>query len=227
MTKILIVDDEPDIRGLVGRWLTTAGHDVVSVSNGQQAHQAALAHEPDAILLDIVMPGMGGMAVLDQLKNDSKTVGIPIIILTSHDTPRVKYRSVAKGAAAVLAKPTTKGVLQSTLRGLLDKPEPNTPATTSPEINPPAAMVTPAEGNPPAAIDPPEVQEELDFQPHDFDAVAREFIGEFFGFTWQDQFQKISQVGLNIKKVNRDTARRVYHLEGSALVQIKDDTLTV
>ena len=67
----------------------------------------------------------------------------------------------------------------------------------------------------------------LGLEPHDFESVAREFIGERYRFTWQDEYQKISEVRIQIKKVNRDDNRRIYQLAGTAEVIVKDDGIPV
>ena len=69
--------------------------------------------------------------------------------------------------------------------------------------------------------------QDLGLEAHDFEAVAREFIGERYGFTWQDEYQKISDVRIQIKKVNPDDIRRIYQLAGTAEVIVKEDGIPV
>jgi CheY-like chemotaxis protein len=81
--KILVVDDEEDIRMVVERRLVTAGYAVVTAGNGRDGLLAAKKERPDLILLDINMPDMDGGEVGQQLKSDPGTAGIPIIYLTA------------------------------------------------------------------------------------------------------------------------------------------------
>ncbi len=121
MGKILVVDDDADLREIVRRRLTDAGHDVLLLAKGQAAYQATIAHKPDAIVLDVVMPVMGGMAVLRTLKADSDVAGIPVIVLTAQDSPMLMSRSLSNGAAAFLSKPLQSGKLEATINDLLEE----------------------------------------------------------------------------------------------------------
>ncbi|HEY9738140.1 MAG TPA: response regulator [Trichocoleus sp.] len=107
MTKcILIVDDEEDIRSIT-KLALEMGTDwtVLTASSGQEALAIAAAHQPDTILLDMMMPDMDGRATLRQLKADSSTRPIPVIMVTA------KAQSAKLGSfedldvAAVLPKP--------------------------------------------------------------------------------------------------------------------------
>ncbi|HEX6912882.1 MAG TPA: response regulator, partial [Longimicrobium sp.] len=82
--KILLVDDEDDIREVAQMSLEmTAGWEVVTASSGADGLRVAAAERPDAILLDVMMPGMDGPATARALKADEGTAGIPIILLTA------------------------------------------------------------------------------------------------------------------------------------------------
>jgi DNA-binding response OmpR family regulator len=80
--KILLVEDSKFLRVATERALTTAGHEVISASDGEQASRLAREHTPDLILLDVMLPKLSGPDVLKALKNDSSTATIPVMMLT-------------------------------------------------------------------------------------------------------------------------------------------------
>ncbi|MEP6494141.1 MAG: response regulator [bacterium] len=107
MTKtILIVDDEDDIRE-VAQLALELGSDwsVVAASSGAEGLEQARALRPDAILLDVMMPGMDGPATLASLRDDPATRDIPVIFVTAKVRSSDRERLAALGVSAVLAKP--------------------------------------------------------------------------------------------------------------------------
>ena len=104
--KILLVDDEDDIREVAQMSLEmTAGWEVLTASSGAEGLRLAAAERPDAILLDVMMPGMDGPATARALKADADTAGIPIILLTAKVQAADRRRFDDLGVAGVLAKP--------------------------------------------------------------------------------------------------------------------------
>ncbi len=105
MRRILVVDDEPDIRLLVDEALTMAGYDVTTAANGAEALSKAAATLPDLVLLDIVMPDADGFTVYERLR--AKPVGLvcPIIFLTAKREIDDKLLGFEKGAADYVTKP--------------------------------------------------------------------------------------------------------------------------
>ena len=83
MAKILIAEDEPDIRDLITFTLGFAGYEVIAANNGEEAVRLALEEVPDLILLDVRMPRMTGYEACSQIKADPKTEHIPIIFLSA------------------------------------------------------------------------------------------------------------------------------------------------
>jgi len=81
--RILVVDDEPDMRKLVETRLRGSGYDVISANDGEEGLAKAKQLKPDLILLDIMMPKMEGTAMAETLKQEEITRNIPIIFLTS------------------------------------------------------------------------------------------------------------------------------------------------
>jgi len=121
MAKVLVVDDDLKIRDVLHHLLSRSGHEVLGAEDGQVGIKIAQAECPDAILLDLVIPNMGGLAVLDQLKKNPQTAEIPVIMLTAHNNSQVRERSMRKGAAHFLAKPWNPGELDLALQLVLTR----------------------------------------------------------------------------------------------------------
>jgi len=117
---LLVVDDENDIREIV-QLSIELGTDwsVLAASSGADAVQCALTAQPDAILLDVMMPGLDGPATYEQLQRDAATRVIPVIFLTAKVRASEMDRLVALGVAGVLAKPFDPLVLPSQIAALL------------------------------------------------------------------------------------------------------------
>jgi CheY-like chemotaxis protein len=98
-SRVLLVDDDPDIRAVYGGRLCRDGFEVCFAADGQQALQAA-TDAPAMILLDMRMPGMNGLEVLDRLKSDSGTAGVPVVMLSNECDPAVMATCARMGAAA-------------------------------------------------------------------------------------------------------------------------------
>lgn len=103
--KVLIVDDEKKNQDVLKDILESEGHETKIAENGKQALKFVKEFNPNLILLDIIMPGMNGFEVCEILKNDSDTVNIPIIIVTSLDSPQDQLKGIDAGANDFLTKP--------------------------------------------------------------------------------------------------------------------------
>ena len=114
MARILVVDDEPDERFLIGRTLKKQGHEVTVAENGAAGLKAALDLVPDLVVTDVMMPVMDGVEFIRRLRGDPATAGIPILA-ASGDTHR------AGAADAVLAKPYDDRRLVMIVNSLLEK----------------------------------------------------------------------------------------------------------
>ncbi|HYR09222.1 MAG TPA: response regulator [Longimicrobium sp.] len=118
--KILLVDDEDDIREVAQMSLEmTAGWDVVTASSGADALRMAAAERPDAILLDVMMPGMDGPATARALRAADDTAGIPIILLTAKVQAADRKRFDDLGVSGVLSKPFDPMELAAQVSGVL------------------------------------------------------------------------------------------------------------
>lgn len=104
--RILAIDDEEIIREIVQSCLEDlAGWDVIAVKSGQEGLIKAVEEKPDLIVLDIMMPGMDGLGFLRQLRSNSETQSIPVVLLTvKEEFTDQRWRSVLN-LAAVLTKP--------------------------------------------------------------------------------------------------------------------------
>jgi CheY-like chemotaxis protein len=104
--KILIIDDEDDIREVAALSLeSVAGWDVIKASSGAQGLARAIEHQPDAILLDVMMPGMDGPTTFRELRNNQATARIPVLLLTAKVQGTDQKRFADLGVEAVLLKP--------------------------------------------------------------------------------------------------------------------------
>jgi len=105
MAKILIAEDEPDIRDLVKFTLTFAGHTVVAVSNGLEAVEAARLELPDLVLMDVRMPRMTGYEACALMKADPLTARIPVVFLSAKGQESEIQTGMNAGADEYLLKP--------------------------------------------------------------------------------------------------------------------------
>jgi CheY-like chemotaxis protein len=104
--KILIIDDEDDIREVAALSLeSVAGWEVIKASSGAQGLARAEEHLPDAILLDVMMPGMDGPTTFRELRKNQVTAGIPVLLLTAKVQGTDQRRFADLGVEAVLFKP--------------------------------------------------------------------------------------------------------------------------
>lgn len=106
MKKILIIDDEPDLCELVKAALEAGGrYEVVSATNGMDGIRLAETEKPDVIFLDIIMPKMGGFAVLKELKGRDRTKSTPVVMLSALGDEPNKSRALGMAADSFLVKP--------------------------------------------------------------------------------------------------------------------------
>lgn len=104
--KILVVDDEEQVLNLVATLLETQDHEIITAANGEEALRAVDADQPDAIFLDIMMPGVDGATVAQRLREAPETADIPIVFLTGLvDADEMRKRGPKIGGQYFLAKP--------------------------------------------------------------------------------------------------------------------------
>jgi CheY-like chemotaxis protein len=105
MSRVLVVDDEPDVLLLCRLNLQQRGHELLEASTGRVALELARERHPDVIVLDLMLPGMTGYEVLETLKGDEQTSVIPVLVLTAKSLRADRERSHGLGAAGFLTKP--------------------------------------------------------------------------------------------------------------------------
>jgi CheY-like chemotaxis protein len=105
MAHILVVDDYPAILALLDLTLTVEGHEVATAGDGAAGLELAARLKPDLVLLDVDMPGMGGMAMCGDLKRDPATAHIPVLMMTGRLCLEVLVKARQVGALGVLPKP--------------------------------------------------------------------------------------------------------------------------
>jgi DNA-binding response OmpR family regulator len=105
MAKILVAEDERDIRDLITFTLNYAGHRVVAVSNGEEAVEAALREMPDMILMDVRMPKMTGYEACQKIKANAEIQHIPIVFLSAKGQEAEIRTGLDAGATEYLLKP--------------------------------------------------------------------------------------------------------------------------
>ncbi len=121
MAKILIAEDERDIRDLVSFTLRFAGHEVEAVGNGEEAVEAARQEKPDLILMDVRMPRMTGYEACEKMKADPELDKIPVVFLSAKGQESEIRTGLEAGAAEYLLKPFAPAELTERVGELLVK----------------------------------------------------------------------------------------------------------
>jgi two-component system, OmpR family, phosphate regulon response regulator PhoB len=119
MSKILVVDDEQDIVDLVALHLHREGHEAVTIGNGFEVLPAAVKHEPDLVILDLMLPGIDGIQVHKRLRADSRTRHIPVIMLTAKSQMKDRIAGLESGADDYLTKPFSPRELMLRINSVL------------------------------------------------------------------------------------------------------------
>lgn len=122
--RILVVDDEPQIRRILRTTLTSSGYEVDDARTGEEALEKVREFRPDLVLLDMNMPGMGGLAACRELRADTQ---IAIIVLTVRDSESDKVEALDAGADDFITKPFSSPELLARIRAALRR----IPATSS------------------------------------------------------------------------------------------------
>jgi CheY-like chemotaxis protein len=106
MIRVLIIDDDDDVRMLVRMSLERVGGNmVIEAANGRDGIERAISERPDAILLDVMMPGMDGPATVRELRRVPETAGIPVVLLTAKVQPRDQERFAELPVQGTIPKP--------------------------------------------------------------------------------------------------------------------------
>lgn len=119
--RVVIADDDPDIRRLVQITVSNAGCDVTVAADGEQALELIRQSPPDLVILDVLMPRMDGWEVAKELKSDPLTRSVPIMFLTSRGQEHDVLEGFNSGAADYMVKPFSPRELQVRVRAVLSK----------------------------------------------------------------------------------------------------------
>src|SRR5262245_24157233 len=122
MARVLVIDDEPDVRWLLRVSLERAGHGVLVAEDGLRGIAVAQKQRPEIIVLDLMMPVMDGYAVLAELAKDARTVDVPVVVLSAKAIPDEADRVTDAGARRFLEKPFDPDALTRELDALLEAP---------------------------------------------------------------------------------------------------------
>ena len=157
--RVLIADDDPEVRDVLAESFRMEGLDVLEASNGLEALLYVKRDRPDAVVLDLMMPRLGGVEALKRIHDFNP--GIRVLVVTGTDDPELHRQATASGAAAVFTKPVTIAALVAALTG-------PTPAAAPPAPPPPRPGPAPAKpaaaptGRILVADDNPEVRQMLE-----------------------------------------------------------------
>jgi len=122
LRKVLVADDEHNIRHILDFSLHAEGFTVLSALNGEDAFNLAVEEDPDLIILDVMMPGQSGVETCRALKQDSRTGHLPIILLTALATREDRAEGLAAGANRYITKPFSPQKVVEAVLELLGTP---------------------------------------------------------------------------------------------------------
>jgi DNA-binding response OmpR family regulator len=121
MARILVADDDVDIRELVEFKLSTMGHDIVAVGDGAAAIDACMAEKPDLAVLDVMMPGVSGLDAIRAIRAEPALSDLPVILLTARAQESDVETGFDSGADDYITKPFSPRELASRVQALLSR----------------------------------------------------------------------------------------------------------
>ena len=158
-TRVLVIDDEAPIRLLCRVNLEAEGMDVLEAADGPSGLEKARAETPDVILLDVMMPGLDGWRVAEELLDDERTEAIPIVFLTARAELRDRARGIDLGGVDYVTKPFNPVELAPLVRGAARPRRRAASATTCAARSSPScarcSSASTREGPPPAGLHAP------------------------------------------------------------------------
>jgi DNA-binding response OmpR family regulator len=120
MAKVLIVDDSEAFRRLNAEILKMDGHQVLMARDGRETLDLVRSERPDIILLDIMMPGLDGFEVCQELKRDPATRGTMVVMVTAL-SESARYRAIQAGADEYVTKPIPSREMRALVRALAER----------------------------------------------------------------------------------------------------------
>ena len=149
VTRVLVVEDDPDIAQLVAHYLEKAGFSTELLANGREALAAIAARPPDVIVLDLMLPQVDGLEICRVVRGNAATAAIPIIMLTARAEESDRIVGLEIGADDYLAKPFSPNELVARVRALVRRAQRTAPAAAgrpvsygSVEVDPERHVVT-------------------------------------------------------------------------------------
>ncbi len=121
MARIVVADDDVDIRELVEFKLTSMGHDIVAVGDGAAAVEACRAQKPDLAVLDVMMPGVSGLEAIRMIRSDADLLDLPVILLTARAQEADVETGFDSGADDYITKPFSPRELAARVEALLSR----------------------------------------------------------------------------------------------------------
>jgi two-component system phosphate regulon response regulator PhoB len=119
MAKLLIIEDEADIRELISFNLEMSGYEVLKARDGEEGLRMARSEKPDLIILDLMLPGMDGLKVCSHLKKDSDVKDVPVIMLTARSEDDDIISGLETGADDYITKPFSPRILIARVKAAL------------------------------------------------------------------------------------------------------------
>ncbi len=120
MARIVVADDDVDIRELVEFKLSTMGHEIVAVSDGGAAVEACQAQRPDLAVFDVMMPGVSGLEAIRRIRADASLADLPVILLTARAQESDVESGFSSGADDYITKPFSPRELAARVEALLN-----------------------------------------------------------------------------------------------------------
>jgi signal transduction histidine kinase/class 3 adenylate cyclase/ActR/RegA family two-component response regulator len=117
--RVLVVDDNPDLRGYISGILRQEGYQVLTAKNGAEGYQVAFAQRPQLIVTDLMMPQVTGLEMIRMIRDAEELKGTPIILLTAKADEETQLEGMERGADAYLSKPFNDRILLAEVRNLL------------------------------------------------------------------------------------------------------------
>lgn len=124
LPSILVVDDSPSLRRMIGACLRAGGFDVTEAADGDQAHALAVAGSFGMLVTDQVMPGMDGLTLIGSLRATPRYARMPILMLTTEQDGSIREQARAAGASGFLPKPFDPDGLMQAVAALLEAAPP-------------------------------------------------------------------------------------------------------
>ncbi|GHJ59918.1 hypothetical protein NOK12_24360 [Nocardioides sp. OK12] len=121
MARILVADDDVDIRELVEFKLSTLGHEITAVADGAAAVEACQAARPDLAVLDVMMPGVSGLEAIRAIRADPELADLPVILLTARAQESDVESGFDSGADDYITKPFSPRELAARVEALLSR----------------------------------------------------------------------------------------------------------